>query len=324
MDVIFDANTYRSLAMGRSCGEVIDLVRAIRQAENRRGIFAWAVPTVWSELFNRVVDAADPGFEECLGATVASYAHTRVFGAGRSYRLAPTADAVALETLFGFKDADDDEILKALDRLASVVYFDPVAKVIGQHREQLQAYSNFLQKEERSFVERSKGLAGIYRRKYGGQADLVKKMRRDGVLREMMKEFVLTQAARIGRDMGTLMESEIDELARKAAKFFPAPFQFHLPMIARLMEHPDADIAEKNGPHWYLDYQLLFYISDTAMTLITDDKDIKRAAIAAKVAHKIRSLQEYCDELGIALASIDSGGGQDCSRPGLAPSRGRK
>jgi hypothetical protein len=52
MDIIFDTNPYRYLAAGRSYGQRLDLVYAIKRTERGQGIVCWAAPTVWLELFN--------------------------------------------------------------------------------------------------------------------------------------------------------------------------------------------------------------------------------------------------------------------------------
>src|SRR5581483_3420155 len=110
MDIVFDTNPYRYLAAERSYGEILDIIQEIRQAERGKGIVAWAAPTVWLELFNHISDTSDPFHKECVGATVACYGHTRVFASGRFYRLAPRADMVTAETLFGYKDEEEDAI----------------------------------------------------------------------------------------------------------------------------------------------------------------------------------------------------------------------
>lgn len=301
MDVIFDTNSYRNLAVGRAYGEILDLVNAIRQSEHRRSIRAWAAPTVRLELFNYLADASDPQYLECMGATVASYAHTRAFGSGGSYCLAPGADAVAAEMLFNFKDADEGEMLKALDRLAGVVYFDPVAEVIQQYSEQLQMYTNIYQNEERGFMERLRKIVALYSKGYGGEEEIAKKMRGDGALRNMYKDFVLLQGARIGVDVRKLTKAKIVLLTDQIEEYFPAPFELYLALVARLVRNPGLNVPKKNRRNWFWDYQMLFYISRNTMTLVTDDRDMKSAAVAAGIGDKVKSLKEYGTELGVVI-----------------------
>ena len=54
--------------------------------------------------------------------TIGCYVY-KGFRGGWFYRLLLTADVVATETLFGFKDDSEDEILWRLDRLAGVVFY---------------------------------------------------------------------------------------------------------------------------------------------------------------------------------------------------------
>jgi len=301
MDVIFDTNPYRSLAAGRTYGEMLDLVRAIRQAEHRLGIIAWAAPTVRLELFDHLSGAADSQHIECMRAIAASYAHTRAFGCGRSYCLAPSADAVAAEMLFDFKDADEGEMLKALDRLAGVVYFDPDAEVVHQNSEQLQMYSTLCRNEERGFMERLMKVVVLYKKRYKGREEIAMKMRDEGALRKMYKDFALLQGARIGVDAGKLTKAKITSLTDQIAEFFPAPFELYLAIVAILVGNPELDIFKKNRRHWFWDYQMLFYVSRSTMTLVTEDRDMKSAAVAAGIGDMVKSLKEYCSELGIVM-----------------------
>jgi hypothetical protein len=77
MQVIFDTNAYRQLVAGLPIGEIAELIRKIRSEEERRGIMVFVSPVVWLELFVHLTDPTDPHLEECLGALVASYLHSR-------------------------------------------------------------------------------------------------------------------------------------------------------------------------------------------------------------------------------------------------------
>ena len=300
MDVIFDTNPYRYLAAGRSYGETLDLVQKIKAAQRQRAINSWMAPTVWLELFNHLEDESDPHYSECLGATVASYAYTRLFGHGRNYRLAPRADMVVAQTLFGFRDQDEDDILMSLDSFAEIIFFDPTRDVISPHIKQLEVYRNFLQYEENEFMKRFTENAAIYKQRYSHEQDIMKKMRTRGVLREMYRGYVLREAMRIGMETDLLTEKRIEELTEQMEKYFPAPFQLYLSIVARLVGNPDLDIYKRSRRNWYWDFQMLFYISAAnSMTLITNDGDMFDAADAAGIGDRVKTIEKYCQELQV-------------------------
>jgi hypothetical protein len=120
-------------------------------------------------------------------------------------------------------------------------------------------------------------------------------------LRNMYRGFVLMQAEWIGVDKELLTEGKVEVLANQVEKYFPAPFQLYLDIVGRLVGNPGLDIYKEARRNWYWDYQMLFYISRTAMTLVTDDGDMRKASIAAGIGDKVISLKEYCDDLGVTL-----------------------
>jgi len=309
MDVIFDTNPYRYLAAERSYGETLDLVQKIKEAQRQKGIDSWMAPTVWLELFNHLADENDPHFAECLGATVASYAHTRIFGRGRNYRLAPRANMAAAQTLFGFSDQDENRIIQDFDQLAEIIYFEPTAEVISQHRKQLEVYRNFLRREEEGFMTRFTENTAIYKERYSQEQDVVKKMRAKSVLREMYRGYALREAARIDVDKSLLTEKDVEALTDQVEKFFPAPFQLYLSIVERLVQNPDLNIYKKSRRNWYWDFQMLFYISkNNSTTVVTDDGDMYKAAEAAGIGDRIKTLSKYCEELQVEFTMPSVGG----------------
>lgn len=330
MEVIFDTNAYRRLAVGRQPGEIIELFRQIRKAEDIAAISTYMSPVVWLELFVHLADLTDPHLPDCMGAVIGSYLHSRVDEESMDFRLMHRADVVLAATLFEFQDAGEDRILVDFDRLAGLIYGRPGPEILVAHNEYLKGLRSFAEREEVTFMARFGELKEEFWQKYSGEKDIVKKMTNAGFGDRLAVFGVVKAATTAGVDVLKMTEAEIARCVGMIKDYFPAPSFLAMDIVTRMIDNEDFNIAKGSRRNWYWDYQMLFYISShTDNLLVTDDKAMIDAAKAAEVGDKIIRLVDYLDKIGMAvelrpsvLKSVVSTGhipvGQDISLEDIA------
>jgi len=330
MEVIFDTNAYRRLAVGRQPREIIELFRQIRSVEETAGISTYVSPVVWLELFVHLADLTDPHLPDCMGAVIGSYLHSRRDEESMNFRLMHRADVMLAATLFGFEDAGENRILTDFDRLAGLIYDRPGPEILVAHDEYLKGLRSFAEREEQAFMARFEELKREFWEKYRGEKGIVKKMRDTGFLDRLAVFGVVKAGVTAGVDVLKMTEVEIARCVGIIKSYFPAPSFLAMDIVTRMIGNEAFSISKDSRRNWYWDYQMLFYISThTEKLLVTDDKAMIDAAHAAGVGDKITRLSNYLDKIGVAielrpgeLKSIISTGhipvGQDMSLEDIA------
>ena len=289
MNIVFDTNPYRFLATGKRPAEVIAIVTKIREAEMSKGIRAFVAPTVWLELFYHLGQPASRSFNDCVSAIVACYHHTRAAN-GTEYQLFPRAAALQVQTLFGRRDVEEDDLLRRLDAVAGEVYKDPIATV-EKFADFFKTCRELVEREEVDFMNR------FEKEK--------KKMLQDDPLRAMYLGLAQLVGHRLGMQPNTWSPQTNTELVRRVESYFPAPFHLYLEIRKRYIENPALNITTGSKRNWYWDHDMLFYISKLIPNiLVTDDKAMITAAKNAGLENKVNRLEDYLSTLNIDLGQI--------------------
>jgi hypothetical protein len=129
-------------------------------------------PVVWLELFVHLADSTDPHLEECLGALVASYLHSRAKNE-RNFQMMPWPFMAVAGTVFGFKDEARDREIVSMDALVGLIYENPTLETLERYREQLTAFSDYARVQEEAFIQRFNGIQPSFLTKFGGEKGLV-------------------------------------------------------------------------------------------------------------------------------------------------------
>jgi len=293
MQVIFDTNAYRQLAAGLSIGEIVELVRKVRAEEERRGITVFVSPVVWLELFVHLADPTDPHLEECLGALVASYLHSRTKNE-RSFQMMPWPFMVVATTVFGFKDETRDREIASMDALAGLIYENPTSETLERYREQLTAFRDYAMAQEEAFIQRFNGIQASFLMKFGGEKGLVKAMREPTFVDQLVVFETMRAAAIVGIEVAGMEKVEFDRYTQMIRDYFHAPLFLYVDIMSRMIGSKEFDMSKGSRRNWFWDFEMLFHVSRlTTVYLISKDGDIKHAAEAAGVGDKIAPLEQY-------------------------------
>lgn len=297
MQFVFDTNAYRKLATGLSIGEIVELTRKIRAEEERRGIMVFVSPVVWLELFVHLADPTDPHLEECLGALVASYLHSRGKNE-RSFQLMPWPFMVVAGTVFGFKDEARDREIKSMDALAGLIYENPTVETLERYREQLIAYREYARLQEEAFIERFNGIQTSFLATFGGEKGLVKAMQEPAFVDRLVVYETVRAAEIVGIDVAGMEQPEFDRCAQMVRDYFHAPLFLYVDIMSRMVGSKEFNISKGSRRNWFWDFELLFHVSRvTTIYLISNDGDIKHAAEAAGVGDKVSTVERYLEYL---------------------------
>lgn len=297
MQVIFDTNAYRQLAAGLSIREIVELTRNIREEEERRGIMVFVSPVVWLELFVHLADPTDPHLEECLGALVASYLHSRAKNE-RNFQMMPWPFMVVATTVFGFKDEARDREIASMDTLAGLIYENPTLETLERYRKQLTELRDYAVVQEEAFIQRFNGIQASFLTKFGGEKGLVKAMREPAFVDQLVVFETIRAAAIVGIEVAGMEQAEFDRYTQMVKDYFHAPLFLYVDIMSRMMGSREFDVSKGSRRNWFWDFEMLFHVSRlTTVYLISRDGDIKHAAEAAGVGDKVSPLERYLEYL---------------------------
>lgn len=297
MKVIFDTNAYRQLVAGLSIGEIVKLTRKIRADEERRGIKVFVSPVVWLELFVHLTDPTDPHLEECLGALVASYLHSRAKNE-RDFQMMPWPFIVVATTVFGFTDAARHREIASMDSLAGLIYENPTLETLERYREQLKVFSDYAMAQEEAFIQRFNEIQKLFRTMFGGEKGLVKAMREPAFVDQLVVFETIRAAEIVSIEVAGIEQAEFDRYAQVVRDYFQAPLFLYIDIMSRMVGNKEFDMSKGSRRNWYWDFEMLFHISRlTTIYLISKDGDIKHAAEAAGAGDKVAPLERYLEYL---------------------------
>jgi hypothetical protein len=322
MQVVFDTNAYRQLAAGLPIGEIVELTRKIRAEEELRGIMVFVSPVVWLELFVHLADPTDPHFEECLGALVASYLHSRGKNE-RNFQLMPWPFMVVADTVFGFKDEARDQEIVSMDALAGLIYGNPTLETLEQYREQVTAFMDYARVQEEAFIQRFNGIQTSFLATFGGEKGLVKAMREPAFVDRLVVFETIRAAEIVNIEVAGMEQAEFDRCTQVVRDYFHAPLFLYIDIMSRMVGSKEFDMSKGSRRNWFWDFEMLFHVSRlTTVYLISNDGDIKHAAEMAGAGDKVAPVErylEYLKELPVShVVSITVPAGQEVNVSDMA------
>lgn len=293
MQIIFDTNAYRHLTFGKSINIIHRDFAAITGAEQRMGFMVLMAPIPWLELFAHLADPHDPAFDNCLGAVIGSYIHSRLDVRDSSHKLMSRPEMLKAGSLFEYADEEENEILRSLDSLAGDIFNDPSVTVTSRHSQYLQQLRAFNKEREEDYLSFFELFQEFYHAVLKDKVG-TEQVRNRAFFDRWIDMTLRDTAAFSHRDLSKFDPEAINGLKSKIEDYFSTPFYLALDILTMMTGNPAFRIRKNHRENWYWDYQMLFYISRIPpFILVTKDGDMTRAATAAGIESRIMGLEEY-------------------------------
>ena len=166
-------------------------------------------------------------------------------------------------------------------------------------------FKQYAEVQELGFMQRFNQVRALFWSNYQGEKGLVKAKRGKEFLARLSFYELQLAAANVGFDLTILSSDQLDRRLDLIKDYFSAPLWLFIDMMSRMVANESFDIAKGSRRNWYWDYQMLFHISPkTSIILISDDGDIKDAAVAAGAGDRVWSLDHYSTFLQTPLSQL--------------------
>jgi hypothetical protein len=266
------------------------------------------------ELASHLSDITDPHYNQCLNALVALGIHTQIGDGIKTF--ADTETTICME-LFRVLPQNHQKAHNIMTSLASIVRDNAPDLSDSKLQECLKNNNIIVADVEKFWVNSIKDVIaqvdpeGAKNWELGkGDKNRQKKFRTffgsDTFLKSYAKLQVIVHANKINVH---LEDMEINEKAEQYLRAFKTPLQFMITILKKFanvrgytLEH-----HKENRENNVWDYMIAFAIGSdhsigkAKMFVVTEDKDIKKAAVETGCGQYVMKLNEYLNSLGTSL-----------------------
>ena len=315
--VIFDTNAYRVFAHGSTLEDVQAKAKQLRGREQQAGVFVLASPIVVWELVAHLADPADPALPHCLNAIVALAEHalSPIASDGGICLFADSESTICWE-LFHHKPPVNEAVNQNIGSLVTYIskYAPDLTDSVAVQN--IKTIATAVESKEQAWLNQMKVVLGTYcganvaKVVFGGCDDneALRNARAffdDDFFMEVWASWLVAEHATKAKHMVNSPE-EFREKTTKLRKEFPVSFYLMSSLLKKLATPQPANLDSPRKKRWNFiwDSMIAFSIGPTheiggaPMYLVTGDREIFEAAIAAGSGDRVLTLDNYLKSVG--------------------------
>ncbi len=309
--IIFDTNAYRGFSHDLTLGEACVRALQLRRCEQTAGVFVLASPVVVWELITHLADAGDPAYGDCLIAVIMLGEHTLSPTASNGgICLFADAESTVCRELFHRLPSGHEVTCQNLGSLVTYIAKNAPNLTDSIAIQNIKVIANAVAAQEQAWLNQMRIVVAhcdpnAARLVFGGRDDgeVLRKLRvfftSDLFMDAWATWMVVTHAAKVNEQIGSP-----DELRRKTAALrqeFSVPFHLMSALLQKLATPQPPLLSNPKKKRWNFiwDTMIAFSIGssheidDAPVYVVTGDREISDAAIAANCHDRVLKLEDY-------------------------------
>lgn len=309
---IGDTNFYRNLSYNdngqlKTIHEIKDFFCNLGKSESKNGHSSYCNPFVLLELFSHLADENDSSFEVCRRAVVGIFEHCRM---GDNLKLIADSELQMSKTLFNRAPEGNLETTEKLSILAKKIYKNPSSTNIITFKPILEEISTKIRQSEKYFIDdfREFILKDLNPDKVSWKPLKDNKEKRKRFLKALnsrqikksvAKAFVIKAALLVNKNID-IGDQEIERKIDYILTYYQTPIELFIEILRRISTS-GLDLTKKNRENYIWDLQIVFsiakdhIINNRIPVLVTEDKDILKAANKVNCSNQCINIQQYLE-----------------------------
>ncbi|MFZ0887419.1 MAG: hypothetical protein WA005_03125 [Candidatus Binataceae bacterium] len=315
---IFDTNAYRELTIGKSLAEATAIALRIRELELGATTRAAANPFVIWELIGHLDNPTDPAYQHCLNALVALSEHTwSLHDPPGGLCLTADAESTVCDALFqaaplvAWRNVQNLSLLAAHVKQHAPSLTDPAAV------NNIRVFAAAMRKKETEWLRDLRALLDgcdpkLAHAWIGGRSDKEtrRKLRDYFGSQAFMDAWATIGVMRHAELVGmTLTQKELAKKGDVMRNVFAAPFRLTSVLLQKFPTARQINLTsrKKKWGNYMWDAAICYsigrfhQIDGASVFLVTGDRAIRDAAVAANCAGSVVPLSDYLKALGLGL-----------------------